>query len=529
MNFLNRFLRFKPLQELIGGAKRIVRMVLPMNRIISPNMDVGVTDYAFNDKARRAKAKGLELSGLLLKPLYSKITSWTMGRPPSFQLQSEFQNAIQSDAQDPNSDTSGAAPNDPAPDVPDMESKTPGMDQLAEWWRVNHSKVMASYEDSLGLADSYLVVNPDLTCTVLPPHVVTPIVNDDNFGEFIGWRVEIAYQHPTEPGRVQIRRDEYYADRRVQTVITDGKAPVIKNYRNLIGRIPVIHIPNNKGSDELFGHTEGEAFIPMLQMYGKVFEAAIEGNVRHGRPTPAIEKMGTSKAVDAFWSRFGKTRTINHPDGTTEIEQYLEWDADKLMTLAESAEFNWKSPDPFMTDVEKLLGLMYYLFVEHGEIPEAFLGSAIASSKASAEAQLIPLVKFIEKKRSYAQGWILELCQIVLGYLNVIDARVPVEVPTIRWDDLTSQDGQLTLQSIEWAFKEGLLDEETALMLMPVEVENPKEVLRKARKEREARQQQFNNQMDQRLADAEARAQAVDNQANQVNGQSASERQKSAA
>ena len=52
--------------ELIGGNGRIrLRQI----NGYAPTRDFSTADYRYWDRARRAKARGLEISGLLLKPL----------------------------------------------------------------------------------------------------------------------------------------------------------------------------------------------------------------------------------------------------------------------------------------------------------------------------------------------------------------------------------------------------------------------------------------------------------------------------
>lgn len=443
----------------------------------SPTFDAGTPNYSFLDKARKGKAAGLEISGLLLKPLGSKIASWSFGKPPKF--------------------TGGNK----------AATKT-----LNDWWGEWSHKVMGAFEESLNLADMYIVVNPDATITVLPPHVMTPLVNPNNFSEFIGWQTDVTYEHPSEPGKYQTIRNEYYADRRVQTILTPGQESIITTYRNFIKRVPVVHIANNAGTDEVFGHSEWEALIPMLHKYGDVFVSAIEGNIRQGRPTPVISRMGDEKAINAFWKRFGKSKPIKHDDGTTEIVEYLDWDADDLLTLAADAQFDYKSPPPFTSDTSTLLGLMFYLFVEHGEIPEGFLGSAIASSQASLNAQLDPLVKFIQKKQTYAKGWVLELMEIVLAFKAIVDTSLSKEKPAITWQDLTNKDATTTINAVKLGREEHLLDRETALKQLPLDVDNPEEVLAAAKKEAEEDQANFDQGVDGRIANAERNAQRQDQQ-----------------
>lgn len=466
------FRPFRAIRELIGGAQRTLQSFFITSLRISPNTDYGHADYAFADKTRRGKALGLQISGLMVKPLCSKIAAWSLGTAPRLRVGGQ--------------------------------DKKP----LTDWLGAQHPKILAAFEESLNLGDFYVVVNPDTSLTLIPPNMVTPIVNPERFSEIIGWRVEIALTHPAEPGRVQTERNEYYADRRVETVLTDGRASTTRIFKNLIGKIPVVHIANNNGSDEVFGRPEWEALVPMLHKYGQVFEAAVEGNIRHGRPTPVFSKLGSIQALQKFWDIFGKRRTVDHADGTTETETYLEFDADKAVTLAETGEFHYQSPQPFMADVTAIQQLFFYLLVEYGEIPEGFLGSAITGSRASLDTQLEPLVKFIEKKRGFLRLWLTELADIALRMLNLSQPNLNVDTITMLWGDLTRKDGALTVQAVQLGLTEGILDEETALMKLPLDIDNPKEVLAKAKKEREERQAAFDAAADARVANATAAADA---------------------
>jgi hypothetical protein len=460
------------LRELIGGAQRTVRRLSStVVDAVNVRRDVGVTDYAFYDRLRKCKARGLELSGLLVKPLTSKIASWVIGTVPTFEVKDEAEATA----------------------------------QLQAWWTSNHPLVLKTYQDALDLADAYLVINADLSVTAVPPSAVRPIVDEQTYSRVIGWRIDQIYPHPTRPGDEIRIVDEYTAVNRVQTITKGGVQQSRRTFPNLIGRVPVVHIPNLRAADELFGHSEAEALIPLLHKYGEVLESAFGGNKRQGRPTPAIEGFESLADIDSFWSQYSNKRTVTAPDGTTETITEVAFDPDKLLTLGKTATFNWKSPAPFMGDTTALLQLFFYLYVQHSELPEWVLGNAIASSMASANTQVEPLVKFIEMKRSMATGWVKELCLIVNAYQSVIDSKVKqVEVDDIAigWSDLTRQDGQLTLSAVQFARQDGMIDRETGLKLLPLEIDNPAEAVQKAEAEAQARQQQFQNNIDQRFQQA---------------------------
>jgi hypothetical protein len=263
--------------------------------------------------------------------------------------------------------------------------------------------------------------------------------------------------------------DEYMAEGRVRRIKRGEVVVQTTRYDNLIGVIPVIHIANRYGSDEFYGRPEGDALIPALQRYGDVIDAAIRGNIRQGRPTPVIERMGTAEQVRKFWEKFGRRETQTLPDGSSETVDVIDFDPDQLLTLGGEAQFKYAAPGSFSGDTAILLNLLYSLVIEHSEIPEFVLGTAVSSSKASVETQMQPFVKWIEKKRGLATGWMLDLSRVVLAYAAATDFRIDAGTPLeIAWKPLTESDGRLTLDTVTWAHGAGVIDDEGARKLLAI-------------------------------------------------------------
>jgi hypothetical protein len=242
-----------------------------------------------------------------------------------------------------------------------------------------------------------------------------------------------------------------------------------ERYPNLLGRLPVIHIANRMGADEFYGRPEGDALIPALQRYGDVIEAAIRGNIRQGRPTPVIERMGTAEQVKRFWEKFGRRETQTLPDGTTETVDVIDFDPDQLLTLGGDAQFRYAAPGAFSGDTQTLLGILFYLILQHSEIPEAIWGASIPSSRSSADTQMDPFVRWIEKKRGLAENWLIELARVVLGYVALSDWRVDAETPLkLGWQALKEENGRLRLDVIRWAHEAGIVGDEEARKLLVI-------------------------------------------------------------
>jgi hypothetical protein len=424
-----------------------------------PNTTWARSDYDYYKRLYRGQVRGLELAGLLTKPIVSKLSSWTLGRAPRWKLDSE---------------TSQQA--------------------LGDWWNDHHPDILAAWRSALKEADAFFVINSDLSLTLLPPDSVDPIVADDDFGNIIGWRVTQVLTHPETTLRMTVE-DEYYADRRIHRVTIDGVRRDENTFPNLLGRIPLIHIANQADAGEVFGHAEAEALLPLFHKYGEVFEAAIEGNVLQGRPTPVLT-FATVADLEKFDDENATFETQQLPDGTSQRVKTYEVDLSQLL-VASGAEFKYESPGNFTADTAQLLEILFYLILEHSELPEFVFGNAISSSKASAETQLPIFLRFVEARRGEMARWMIEIAEIALGYLALTTPGVATATPILQWEPLDQQDGTLTLETIKWAYMEGLIDELTALQLMPVEIEDAEAVLAKAkeeRAEREAQQQDADEQ-----------------------------------
>lgn len=423
---------------------------------ITPTRDPGQSDYQFWDMMWRGQAKGYELAGLLLKPLASKIAAWTMGTPPRFRSK---------------------------------KARTQSL--FNEWWAKNLPNIIRGVEHSVIKGDAYLVVNPpnargELTLTLLPPEVVTAVVDENDYSKRIGWRIVEVHPHPTRIADSMTVEDIYTTTERIRRVWKSGMAVKEERFPNLTGLVPVIKISNDRGADEEFGRSGAEALLTLFKMYHDVLKAGLEGNLKQGRPTPVLEKMGTQKQIDDWWEAFGSKQSRELDDGTTETYYVLDLSSDDAITLGGDATFRYAQPMSFSADTVALLGLLFYLYIQHTEMPEFIMGNAIASSKASAETQMPAFAKFIEKKQGECLHWMNDLAQVVIAFFSLYERGVTAndDLQT-TFVPLTSQDGRLTLDAIKMGLDFGLLDDETALQFMPLDIENPEQIILKARQEAE--------------------------------------------
>jgi hypothetical protein len=428
--------------ELIGNTRRVLSLWSNQIWSLRPTFDWTRVDYAFYDKLWRGQAEGLEKSGLLVKPMVSKVTAWVIGRMPQISIDEDD----------------------------DLER------EINEFLAGAHTRILHAVLEAGKLGDCFLVLNGDGTLTLMPPDVVFPIVDAADYSKRIGWRVVAVHQHPESFSTMRIV-DEYTAERRVRILSRDGSEIAREEYPNPLGRVPVIHIAVQRGANDLFGHPYAEPLLPLMHDYGQILDAGLDGNYKQGRPVFAIE-FGDVQSMNKFWDLYGRTNRQTLSDGTTEEESYLDVDLEGVVTLA-NAKGDFKSPASSSGDTVAYLEILYYLFMEHTEMPEFLMGTAIASSKASAETQMPPFVRFIEMIQTLSEDWLREMVQLAIAYLRVARMRrgaADVKFK-IQWAKLTDDDNRLTLDTLKWAYSAGLLDEAEAVRLMPVEVANPQAML----------------------------------------------------
>ena len=439
--------------------------------LMQPSKDWGRPNYEWWIRAYYCRVQGLELSGLFLKPLVSKVSSWVLGMGLDWKTTNEATQA-----------------------------------ELNTWFAAHLPDMLRIMRASLKQGDAFAVINSDLSVTLLPPDTVDPIVAEDDYSNIIGWRVTQVLAHPETLAKRMTITDEYFIGQRLHTVAIDGRQTTITSYPNLLGRLPIVHIANSRDEGDTFGHPEAEALVELLLRYNTTLEAAIDGNERQGRPTPVLSFENVAD-LEKFWTDYGTRESRTLPDGTTEQVTTIGVDLTQILTVA-GADFEYKAPGSFTQDTSTLLGLMFYLLLEHAEIPEFVFGNAIASSQASANTQMPILEKFTEGRRREAEAWLLEIAQIVLGYLTLIRPSVSQETPSLQWKKIT-QDDKMTLETVTWAYAEGLIDRRTALMLAPIEISDIDKVLDAAKKEMEERQSQekqmlLDSQMDSNIADTQS-------------------------
>ncbi len=475
------------LSEMVG---RVAVQVTGLWRAVATTTDATQTDYGFWDALARGKKATYKLAGLFVQPIIHHIVAWTLGKGVTAKCADE-------------------ATEQALNGFLDAELKT-----LIDW-----------VSEGMRLGDSYLVVNPDGSLTQAPPDQVTILPDDLDGRRVFGYKIEskeakvdVTDEFRRDGRRITVKRKTQDAlnthvdfGAAFETPAVDDKGLPISNatqyrYANVIGRLPVIHYANNRGSNELYGRPEAEALLELLGEYDDTLTRALQGVRLMGNPKPAIEGVEDIEATLRALATATRREVI---DGQEVEVPVVDFDSLDMVVTPKGSTFGFKGPAPFTEDAWRMLKNLFYLMLQHSHVPEWVWGGAIASSKASVDAQMPAWALFIALRRMTITPLIIALLQIWLAYRALVEPGLDANAEiTLDWPSLTDENEEIKLKKIELGRKEGLLTDETTLGALGL-VEDPAAELADVKVENEARQADFEASADKeierlRLANANA-------------------------
>jgi hypothetical protein len=457
--------RSEPIGEMIGRVAASTRVWM-----YGPTLsaDFTRTDYAYWDKLHRGKLPTLRLGGLFAKPMTEHVRSWALG--------GGFKG---------------------------VTDHKPTDEALADFVNQNMRTVLRVVKTMLELGDAYLVINADGTLTEVNPDLVDVVTDPYDYRRVLGYRITTTLEKVTVV-------DEYSPGKRMITIKEGGKE-VRKtfSYRLLGDRMPVVHFAHEKGVNEIFGHPMVEALLSAFLEYDDVLDKSLKGVKAMGTPFPVMEKVtNVEKALQDLGAR---STTFEDANGDTQTAQTVDFEA--LNMIITEGEFNLKGPAPFTDDSWRVLKNLFLLFLQHGNIPEWVWGGAIASSKASVEAQMPAFSKFIEAIQESLAEPLGALCELWLAVTALYTPTVRALPVQISYPPVAIEDKAHRLATIKQAREDGLITKVTELRLLDL-VEDPEAEVEAAQAEAEEAQAAF----DARVGAGDDMATAARDEANAMGG-----------
>ena len=450
--------------ELIG------RSVRPQPQVkTQPTTDAKRPDYAWYDKLRLGLQPGYELATPFCRPIISNIVAWTLG--DLFTITAE-EDQLQSDAN--------------------------------KFVQDHKSLIIGWMQDALALGDGYLFLNPLGSLTRLTPDVVeigTDPSDADRIVKMTITTVSVDDETTTDVWTLEGR----------EITISGGErtAPEVQTYSNPLGLIPVVHLAWNRQANEIYGRPVYEQLVTVFSRYHDLLHSTLRGVEIMGMPMPVIS--GVENLERAIEANKTSDTTVRTEDGGAVTRPEVDWEQfrGQMLWLEGKADFNFRAPAPFASDSRTMLKLLFLLIVESVNIPEFVFGTAIASSKASAEAQMPAFTRVIQQWRIVLEQYLIQLMEVWLAVTAMSNAQaastaiVTTATPSdeqqqdeqeerlfnVEWQPL-SDDAEVTLQKLAHADRIGALSREEQLRILDL-VDDPAQSVLDAEAEAATRQDRF--------------------------------------
>lgn len=467
----------RKIREIIGRAAPNVRLWAAFQ---SASMDETRPDYAFWDRFRRGQAKGFEFAGLFARPIAQIVTSWVIGQSLDPRL-------------------------DPAPDAALPEENVEHTNRLLKKL-VNraHSWFISLIEDLYSLGDQYVVVNLDGSLTSISPELVE--VERDPLDR----NNAIAYTITTRSDKATII-DKYTLEGRTLSIKQGSADPVVTTFENLIDRIPIVHLTNDKGVNETNGRPIFEALYSLFAHYNRLLLKMLNGAELMGNPIPVFE--GLEDIDETIAANAEPTDEMyTDEDGNARNRVRISFDRLAALFLGKGGNFKFAAPPSgFTNDVRNSLKSLFMLILEFTRIPEVVWGNELSSARASAGEQMKTFYMFVEARRVALEGWgaddelewtatggLLAIFDIWLRVRALTDPRIIIAPVAVTWPELSEINEELRLKWAELLHGKGVLTDVTLVKQSGL-VDDAEAEVEQAADEVDARQDPYERAVDDLL------------------------------
>lgn len=448
--------------EIVGRTAPPTFRTLPT--VVS--VDRTQTDHQWWSHFRRGKSPGYELGAVFAQPALNIMAAWTLG--------DKF--------------------------TPVSENETVD-ERLSEFVDDEFDALLTWFVDGLGLGDAYLVINPDGSLSMPSPETVEKVTDDFDY------KTVVAYRITTQLERVTII-DEYRADGRTVTIRESvapdrtgrfpdgqgiGRNETVFEFANPLGEIPVVHWAPGKEANELHGHPVYEALLPVFTRYHDGLSKSLDGVEIMGRPFLSAEGMEDPEGAKEL-NKTGDEMVMDR-QGNVHTRAVVDMSEVEMFWLGKGGSLKFVSPNAFAEDSRKMLKVLFLLTLEFLNIPEFIWGGAIASSKASADAQMPAFVRIVALWRAMVERPLLDLLRIWVRTVSAFEFLPAAGRIQIEWPDVVGEDENVLLQKLDQADRIGALTQETHLRLLNL-VDDPAAEVAAAEAEAETRQEAFDRTVD---------------------------------
>ena len=436
------------------NAPPYVKHALENQPQIGDTLDYTRPNYAWWSYFRRGLQRGYELSSGLALPILRIMSAWTLGERPT------------------------------------IDSGTEEIDRLFnEFLNKNYDRITTWFMDAVGLGDSYLIVNPDLSLSPAPPDEVYIRMAQMSLSKVEAFIVQSRFEDITVI-------DEYQDFFRQVTIRSEaGEQSTL--YENPLGIAPIVQLSWGRESTEVYGHPVYAPLYAHFQRYHDILNKSLDGIELMGNPLLVAE--GMEDADEARQMNATGVVKIEDKDGNIHDDYVIDVDSRDMWWLGKGGVMKFVTPGSFAGDSRTMAKLLWLIIIEHCNIPEWAWGGAISSSKASVDAQAPAFIKTVTYWRDFVEKPLLQLFYIYyLTLTNGVYDPDAIYDWQVEWPVVLEEDAEIQLKKVQHADVIKAVTREEQLRILDI-VKDPERAIKEADKEAEEMQDRADIAIEQDL------------------------------
>jgi hypothetical protein len=276
-------------------------------------------------------------------------------------------------------------------------------------------------------------------------------------------------QFVTDPGSVTEGREPIVEEHEVLEIITRDTYRFFdqntNEYIDSLGApnrwnfVPLLEAWNEWDTALQGGMSDLETVIPFMQAFHDVLTQGLQAHKYHS--TPKL-KLRLSDVLAFIRANFPDI--IDPETGDVIPNATINWNGREVLFFQAEDDAGFIEAKSVLNDTKTLLEFLIDCICIASQTPEwAFMRVDSGSANSDRNAQTVPFVKKIDRKRNGHAKWIQELCKMVLVSQNEIPHRPTITWQMIRVDDevLFMQAFQQLVMGLEVAAARGEISDET--------------------------------------------------------------------
>ncbi len=255
-----------------------------------------------------------------------------------------------------------------------------------------------------------------------------------------------------------ITRDRYtFFDKTTNTWLDDLASP------NRWGFVPVEEVYNEWDAALEGGQSDFETVIPFINAFHDLLAQGLQAHKYHS--TPKV-KLKLGDVAPFIKNNFPEALDEN---GNIKPNAEISWRGREILFLQDTDDMEFLEARSVLGDTKTLAEFIIDCICIASQTPEwAFMRVDSGSANSDRNAQTVPFVKKIERKRKNFNKHVQNLCKMVM----VVVGEIPVR-PTLTWEVIRVDDQMIEMQAfqqlvmgLEVAAQRGEISDETYRKMM---------------------------------------------------------------